>query len=150
MAKKKKEEEAKEQPVVKPNPVLCLAKRFFSLEDEFFKTIVSRILNHSIIWIYLTYWLAYMGKEEIAENLSKAIVTTIISVILTYSVKALLENMSKHNHWPDKTVDRIIQEVKEETTTNANNDINTTSEYEYTENMEVNDVQFNPEIYDGK
>ena len=57
---------------------------------------------NSMIWIYLSYALAFMGKEEIAESLSKAIVTEVLGVFAAYSVKALFENLSKNNNWPDK------------------------------------------------
>lgn len=69
---------------------------------EFSKKIVLILTANGIAWIYLSYWLAYLGREEIAETLSKTVVTEILGVFAAYAVKALLENLSKNNTWPDK------------------------------------------------
>ncbi len=69
---------------------------------EFSKRIVWLLLLNSIVWIYLSYILAYLGRVEIAETLSTTIVVQILGVMAIYSIKALLENMSKNNTWPDK------------------------------------------------
>ena len=47
--------------------------------------------------------LAYLGREQIAEQLSGKAVTEIIAVILAYAIKSILENLSKHNNWPDRS-----------------------------------------------
>ena len=47
--------------------------------------------------------LAYLGREQIAEQLSGKAVTEIIAVILAYAIKSLVENLSKHNNWPDRS-----------------------------------------------
>jgi hypothetical protein len=70
--------------------------------DEFSKKIVWLLLINSIIWIYLSYALAFLGKEQIAENLSTTVVIQILGVMIVYSLKALFENISKNNSWPDK------------------------------------------------
>ena len=43
------------------------------------------------------------GREQIAEQLSGKAVTEIIAVILAYAIKSLVENLSKHNNWPDRS-----------------------------------------------
>ncbi len=68
----------------------------------FSKLIVLVLLLNSIVWIYLSYALAYLGRAEIAETLSKAVVVEILGVMTVYSFKALAENLSKNNQWPDK------------------------------------------------
>ncbi len=70
--------------------------------DEFSKRIVYLLMINSVIWVYLSYLLAFLGREQIAENLSEKIVIQIIGVTLIYCVKSLFENLSKHNTWPDK------------------------------------------------
>ena len=40
---------------------------------------------------------------QIAEQLSGKAVTEIIAVILAYAIKSLVENLSKHNNWPDRS-----------------------------------------------
>ncbi len=52
---------------------------------------------HSTVWVYLTYLLAYIGGEEIAESLSRVIVTEIIAVLLLYIVSKTVENVFKYN-----------------------------------------------------
>ncbi len=47
--------------------------------------------------------LAYLGKADIAEALSKTVVVEILGVVAVYALKALFENISKNNSWPDKT-----------------------------------------------
>lgn len=70
--------------------------------DEFSKKLVWLFAINSVVWVYLSYLLAFLGKEQIAENLSEKIVIQIIGVTLIYCVKSLFENLSKHNSWPDK------------------------------------------------
>ena len=58
-----------------------------------------------VVWICLingSYVLAYLDKMQIAESLSQVAVTEIIGVVLAYSIKSAVENLSKHNRWPDK------------------------------------------------
>lgn len=52
---------------------------------------------HSTVWVYLTYLLAFAGRESIAEGLSKVIVTEIIAVLLLYIVSKTVENVFKYN-----------------------------------------------------
>jgi len=74
---------------------------------EFSKLMVIFLMIQSTIWIYLSYYLAFLGMKEIAETLSKTIVIEIIGVIAVYSCKSLFENLSKNNNWPDKKVSNI-------------------------------------------
>nr|DAW42312.1 MAG TPA: hypothetical protein [Caudoviricetes sp.] len=57
---------------------------------------------HGCAWVWCSYLLAYLGREQIAEQLSGKAVTEIIAVILAYAIKSLVENLSKNNNWPDK------------------------------------------------
>lgn len=68
----------------------------------FSKIMVAWLLVHGTIWIYLSYILAYLGRVEIAETLSKTVVVEILGVMAMYALKALFENLSKNNAWPDK------------------------------------------------
>lgn len=71
-------------------------------KTEFSKLIVGWLVLNGTVWIYLSYGLAYLGREQIAETLSKTIVVEILAVFGLYAVKALLENLSKNNDWPDR------------------------------------------------
>ena len=70
---------------------------------KWFETNTQRLVwwytINSTIWIYSSYILALIGRDDIAESLSKVIVTEIIAVILGYMLKALIENVFKHNEY---------------------------------------------------
>ena len=66
------------------------------------KLVVWACLINGFSWVWCSYALAYLGRAEIAESLSKVAITEIIGVVLVYSLKSLAENLSKNNAWPDK------------------------------------------------
>ena len=66
------------------------------------KKVVWFCLGNGVAWVWCSYILAYLGRAEIAESLSKVALTEIVAVVLTYSLKSLFENLSKNNSWPDK------------------------------------------------
>jgi len=66
------------------------------------KRVVWACLANGFAWVWCSYLLAYLGRAEIAESLSKVAITEIIGVVLVYSLKSLAENLSKNNDWPDK------------------------------------------------
>ena len=66
------------------------------------KQVVWACLINGFAWVWSSYLLAYIGREQIAESLSQVAITEIIGVVLVYCLKSLFENMSKHNNWPDK------------------------------------------------
>ena len=66
------------------------------------KKVVWFCLGNGVAWVWCSYILAYIGRAEIAESLSKVALTEIVAVVLTYSLKSLFENLSKNNSWPDK------------------------------------------------
>lgn len=66
------------------------------------KRVVWFCLGNGICWVWCSYALAAMGRDQIAEALSQVAITEIIGVVLVYAVKAGVENLSKHNNWPDK------------------------------------------------
>lgn len=59
--------------------------------ETFTKKAVAIILAVSLIDLQLSYVLAFIGKEQIAESLSSTIAETIIGVMLGYFLKALFE-----------------------------------------------------------
>ena len=69
---------------------------------ETMKAAVWLCLFNGCAWVWCSYLLAYLGREQIAEPLSGKAVTEIIAVILAYAIKSLVENLSKNNNWPDK------------------------------------------------
>ena len=69
---------------------------------ETMKAIVWFCLVNGCGWVWSSYILAYSGREQIAESLSKVALTEIVVVVCTYALKAIVEQLSKHNKWPDK------------------------------------------------
>lgn len=73
-------------------------KKFFNI-NSFMKFIVCLVILHGIVCITLSYILAFMGRDAIAESLSSTVVTEIVAPVIVYGIKALFENISKYNNW---------------------------------------------------
>ena len=109
---------AKEAPPLVPEPVEAFAETVEGFLEETapseppvqksekkwttMKIIVLVCLANGIAWVWCSYILAWLGKEQIAESLSQVALTEIIGVVLVYAVKSVFENLSKNNSWPDK------------------------------------------------
>lgn len=77
----------------------------------FTKRAVAIILIVSLVDLQLSYVLAFLGREEIAESLSSEIATTIIGVMLGYFVKALFETFfEKREERLNKLIDQYENE----------------------------------------
>lgn len=74
-------------------------------KKETTKKVVWFCLANGVAWVWCSYLLAYLGRAQIAESLSKNAITEIIGVILIYCLKSLFENLSKNNEWPDRKRD---------------------------------------------
>ena len=59
--------------------------------STFSKKAVAIILTVSLIDLQISYILAFLGKEQIAESLSSEIASVIIGVMVGYFMKALFE-----------------------------------------------------------
>ena len=66
------------------------------------KIIVWVCLLNGLAWVWCSYILAWLGREQIAESLSQVALTEIIGVVLVYAIKSAVDNLSKKNSWPDK------------------------------------------------
>lgn len=72
----------------------------------FTKKAVAIILVVSLIDLQLSYILAFMGKEQIAEALSSTIAETVIGVMLGYFLKSLFETFFEEREKRlNKTID---------------------------------------------
>lgn len=74
----------------------------------FTKKVVAVILFVSLIDLQLSYLLAFLGKEQIAETLSTTIAETIIGVILGYFLKSLFETYFEERE------KRLLQQLNSE------------------------------------
>lgn len=69
------------------------------------KRAVSLILIVSLIDLQLSYLLAFLGKDQIAESLSSTIAEVIVGVMLGYFLKALFETFfEKREERLNKTI----------------------------------------------
>lgn len=71
-------------------------------KSETMKSVVWFCLMNGVGWVWASYLLAYFQRGQIAESLSQVALTEIVAVVLAYSLKSVVENLSKNNHWPDK------------------------------------------------
>ena len=55
--------------------------------------------------MWATYILAWCGKTDVVETLSKTIATSIIAVVVGYLAKSVIENISKHTNTFKKNLD---------------------------------------------
>lgn len=63
----------------------------------FTKKWVNRLMWLFVIWISLTYVLAYLGREDIAEALSRDVMTGGVVLFGGYMLKAFFETYSEEN-----------------------------------------------------
>lgn len=55
------------------------------------KRVVWFCVANGVAWVWCSYLLAYLGRADIAENLSKTAVSEIVAVVLVYCLKSLFE-----------------------------------------------------------
>lgn len=88
-----------------------IRKPFDKWLETYTKKAVTIILAVSLIDLQLSYVLAFMGKEQIAETLSSTITETIVGVMLGYFIKALFETFfEKREERLNKSVTTEIEE----------------------------------------
>lgn len=91
-----------------------LKKTYRTWLETFTKKAVALILIISLIDLQLSYVLAFLGKEQIAESLSSTIATTIIGVMLGYFFKALFETFFEKREERLKKLIDASQDTTEE------------------------------------
>lgn len=58
---------------------------------------------HGTIWIYCSYILAFMKRDQIAESLSSNVCTVVIGSLIMYVVSKTIENVFKFNELGGKS-----------------------------------------------
>lgn len=71
--------------------------------------IFSWIIVNSTALLWGVMYLAVTDHVQIAETLGRYIVTDLLGTTGAIMIKALVENLSKNNHWPDK-VPRVVSQ----------------------------------------
>ena len=74
-------------------------------DKEYSKRLLNRIVNNSLLMMWASYILAFLGMTQIAETLSSTIASTIIAVVVGYLVKSTIENISKYTNVFEKKSD---------------------------------------------
>lgn len=87
-------------------------KRYNSKLTTFTKKAVFAILTVALIDLQLSYILAFMGKEQIAETLSSTIADTVIGVMLGYFLKALFETFFEKR---EERLNKEFEQMEDET-----------------------------------
>ena len=83
--------------------------------STFTKKWVSQLMYVAIFDIQLSYLLAFMGKEQIAETLSITVVTEIIGVMAVYFVKSFLETKEQEKiRIQEREMDSCIEAAESE------------------------------------
>lgn len=77
--------------------------------ETYTKRAVTLILAVALVDLQLSYILAFLGKDQIAETLSTTVAETIVGVMLGYFLKALFETFF------EKREDRLKNQLKQET-----------------------------------
>ncbi|MBR1523928.1 MAG: hypothetical protein IJ641_05690 [Lachnospiraceae bacterium] len=70
--------------------------RFF---DSFSKVLVAVIVAHGLICVSVSYIYAALNIMEPLQSLSEVIEKEIVGPVAIYGLKAMIENVSKHNNW---------------------------------------------------
>lgn len=70
-------------------------KKKIDIFETFTKLWVSVLLTVAVLDLQLTYILAFLGSDQIAETLSITIVTEIIGVVTVYMVRAFFDSRSE-------------------------------------------------------
>lgn len=65
-------------------------------EKEYSKRMLTKIVNNSLLMMWASYILAYIGRVDIAETLSKTIASSVIAIAIGYFAKSAVENISKN------------------------------------------------------
>lgn len=74
--------------------------------DSFMKVIVAVVITHGMFCVTMSYILAFLGRDVIAESLSETVIKEIIAPLIAYTVKSTIENVSKYNNWIATIVDK--------------------------------------------
>lgn len=82
--------------------------------QTFTKKAVAAILFFSILDLQLSYILAFMGKDQIAESLSSTIASTVIGVMIGYFLKSLFETFFEKREERLRQDTQITNEIEED------------------------------------
>jgi len=92
-----------------------------SLFETFTKLWVSVLLIVGVVDLQLSYVLAFLGYDQIAETLSVAVVTEIIGVTVAYIIRAFFDTRTeKKQELEEKRLDYVINSETEDISEESN------------------------------
>ena len=72
-------------------------KRNNKVRALFYKVVLVAIEVYAMAMLGMSYYLAFIGREIVLEELSKTLVKTIIYPFVAYTINRTVENLSEHN-----------------------------------------------------
>lgn len=72
-------------------------KRHARIRALFYKTLLICIEIYAMGMLAMSYYLAYLGREIVLEDLSKTLVKTIIYPFIAFTINRTIENFAEHN-----------------------------------------------------
>lgn len=74
-----------------------LKKRHGKIRALFYKALLIAIEVYAMGLLAMSYYLAYIGREIVLEELSKTITKAIIYPFLAFTINRTVENFAEHN-----------------------------------------------------
>lgn len=72
-------------------------KRRNKIRALFYKALLITIEVYAMGLLAMSYYLAYIGREIVLEDLSKTLVKTIIYPFIAFTINRTVENFAEHN-----------------------------------------------------
>ena len=72
-------------------------KRHAKIRALFYKVLLICIEIYAMGMLACSYYLAYIGREVVLEELSKTLVKTIIYPFIAFTINRTVENFAEHN-----------------------------------------------------
>ena len=72
-------------------------KRHNKVRALFYKVLLLCIEVYAMTMLGMSYYLAYIGRDVVLEELSKTLVKTIIYPFLAFTINRTIENFAEHN-----------------------------------------------------
>lgn len=63
----------------------------------FYKVLLICVEIYAMAMLGMSYYLAYLGRDVVLEELSKTLVKTIIYPFVAYTINRTIENFAEHN-----------------------------------------------------
>ena len=72
-------------------------KKANKIRALFYKVLLIVIEIYAMVLLAMSYYLAYIGREIVLEDLSKTLVKTIIYPFIAFTINRTIENYAEHN-----------------------------------------------------